>query len=83
MFDWVWRTLGYELEKDIIREWSLNKMKVEKIKEELRLERLKTIRIAPELPIREKTKKKLSQKQIKQQKTYAGVTKESKVVNDE
>ena len=73
MFDWVWRNLGYELEKDIIREWSLNKMKVEKIEEKLRLERLKTIRIAPSLPSRKKNRKKLSQKQIEQQKTYAEV----------
>ena len=73
MFDWVWRNLGYELEKDIIREWSLNKMKVEKIEEKLRLERLKTIRIAREAPSRKKNRKKLSQKQIEQQKTYTEV----------
>ena len=71
MFDWIWRSLGYELEKDLIKEWSLNKMKSEQIEEELRLERLNTIRVEPELPPRKSKRiKEKSQKQIKQQKTY-------------
>tara|TARA_R110002072_G_scaffold144210_1_gene290294 strand:- start:275 stop:520 length:246 start_codon:yes stop_codon:yes gene_type:complete len=73
MFDWIWRSLGYELEKDIIKEWSLNKIKAEEIEEKLRLERLKTIRIEPALPPRKKShrKKTLSLKQREQQKSYA------------
>ena len=73
MFDWIWRSLGYELEKDKIKEWSLNKIKAEEIEEKLRLERLKTIRIEPVLPPRKKSqrKKTLSLKQREQQKSYA------------
>ena len=73
MFDWIWRSLGYELEKDIIKEWSLNKIKAEEIEEKLRLERLKTIRIEPVLSPRRKSKRKktLSLKQREQQKSYA------------
>ena len=33
MLDWFWRTLGYELEKDVIKAWALNRMKEEKIEE--------------------------------------------------
>ena len=60
MFDWIWRSLGYELEKDKIKEWSL------------KLQRLKTIRIEPVLPPRRKSKRKktLSLKQREQQKSY-------------
>jgi len=30
MFDFVWRTLGYKLEKDIVRKWVLEKIEDEK-----------------------------------------------------
>ena len=30
MFDFVWRTLGYKLEKDIVRRWVLEKIEDEK-----------------------------------------------------
>ena len=36
MLDWLWRSLGYELDKDVVREWALNKMKAtEKTAKEL------------------------------------------------
>ena len=72
MFDWVWRSLGYELEKDIVKEWALNKMKAEKIEERLMLEKLKTSEIPPNIPVRQSTRL-LSIKQREQQKSYASV----------
>tara|TARA_R110000782_G_scaffold254818_1_gene343295 strand:+ start:851 stop:1072 length:222 start_codon:yes stop_codon:yes gene_type:complete len=72
MFDWVWRSLGYELEKDIVKEWVVNKMKAEKIEQRLMLEKLKTAEIPPGIPIRQTTKL-LSIKQREQQKSYASV----------
>tara|TARA_R110002153_G_scaffold5884_1_gene27221 strand:- start:846 stop:1103 length:258 start_codon:yes stop_codon:yes gene_type:complete len=72
MFDWVWRSLGYELEKDIVKEWALNKMKAEKIEERLMLEKLKTAVIPPNIPVRQSTRL-LSIKQREQQKSYASV----------
>tara|TARA_R110000787_G_scaffold139042_1_gene252696 strand:+ start:1725 stop:1982 length:258 start_codon:yes stop_codon:yes gene_type:complete len=72
MFDWVWRSLGYELEKDIVKEWALNKMKAEKIEERLMLEKLKTAVISPDIPVRQSTRL-LSIKQREQQKSYASV----------
>jgi hypothetical protein len=72
MFDWVWRSLGYELEKDIVKEWALNKMKAEKIEEQLMLEKLKTKVISPDIPVRQSTRL-LSIKQREQQKSYASV----------
>jgi len=82
MFDWIWRSLGYELEKDIVKRWALNKMKSEDIEEELRLEKLKTKKIQPELPPRKSKRiEEKSQKQISQLKTYADATREEKIVN--
>lgn len=72
MFDWIWRSLGYELEKDIVKEWALNKMKAEKIEEQLMLEKLKTKVISPDIPVRQSTRL-LSIKQREQQKSYASV----------
>jgi len=81
MLDWFWRTLGYELEKDVIKAWALNKMKEEKIEEQLRLERLKSFRVAPALPSRKSNRiKEKSQKQKHQQKSY---TETQKALNDE
>tara|TARA_R110002153_G_scaffold43977_4_gene124105 strand:+ start:4830 stop:5105 length:276 start_codon:yes stop_codon:yes gene_type:complete len=84
MFDWIWRSLGYELEKDIVKRWALNKMKSEDIEEELRLEKLKTKKIQPELPPRKSKRiEEKSQKQMSQLKTYADATREEKIVNSE
>ena len=72
MFDWIWRSLGYELEKDIVKEWALNKMKAEKIEEQLMLEKLKTSVIPPDIPVRQSSRL-LSIKQKEQQKSYASI----------
>ena len=73
MFDWIWRSLGYKLEKDTIKNWSLNKIKAEKIEEELKLKELKTLKTVPIVPPRRKSerKKTLSLKQREQQKNYS------------
>jgi len=69
MLDWLWRSLGYELDKDIVREWALNKMKAEKIEQELREKNLRTTKIPPAVPVK-RSSKRLSIKQREQQKSY-------------
>jgi len=76
MLDWLWRSLGYELDKDVVREWALNKMKAEKIEQELREKNLRTTKIPPAVPVK-RSSKRLSIKQREQQKNYAQVDNES------
>lgn len=85
MFDFVWRYLGYELNKDKRKEYVDKKIREEKEEQIYRKKCRETssfsrcaIPKAPRVPPR-RTSTRLSQKQRQQQKSYAAAVKDTSV----